>query len=341
MAGRMAPLGFLFVVLAVSRIAIAEEPRRIDVMLAADAEVARSVLPVLRESLTRQGLKMVATVVPRIEPRQLVRSSPDHSAAGLVASLWLDLAATPAAMYLVASRDGLVYFRPLAVRARPDAVELELIRFVVDSAVQAILTGHPVGVSRNEFEKSLTAVPATTTPPAPVVSPPWPRWAIAAGYSGTMLSSTVISQGPDLNAELRWRRLRLGVTLSQQLPFTVTGAGARARLVSSGLRAFAAVPVAIGSHARASFGVGAGVDATHVAPEAVGATAAYWVTDPLLLALGTLQRALGRLIASVDVGVELDLVAARYSVIDAGATLVVWRPQRWRPFAAARVGLSF
>jgi hypothetical protein len=219
--------------------------------------------------------------------------------------------------------------RPLAVQADPDPVELELIRLVVDSSVEAILKGRALGVSRDEFERSLAPAPAPEpepepapeSEPAPAPEPapePAPKrapkpesepapepepesepepeftWAIAAGYSGTMLSADSVAHGPELGAERRWPRLRLGMTLSQHFQQTVTRADVGMGLLSSGIRVSVALPKTITSHLSASFGLGAGVDATLVTPNGNGAKSAFWVTDPLVRAMATLEHAFGR-----------------------------------------------
>ena len=122
---------------------------------------SRKFVAVLRGSLDRQDVDLVAVSADRIDPLDIARCPLDRSPTGPVAHLWLDLTASQPTMYLLDVRSGLVYVRPLAVHADPDAVELELIRFVVDSSVEAILKGRALGVSRDEFERSLA------TPPAP------------------------------------------------------------------------------------------------------------------------------------------------------------------------------
>jgi hypothetical protein len=260
-----------------------------------------------------------------------------------VIQLWLDLAAKQPTMYLVDARSGLVYVRPIAVHADPDTVEVELIRFVVESSVEAMLQGSALGVSRDEFERSLSPpeVPVTLpwSPPAATVKQH--RWALAVGYSGTMLASDVVAHGPELGAELRQHNLRLGVTLLQRLPLTVTREGIDTRLISSGVRIHAAMAIALGSHTSASVGIGVGLDATHVAPAGIGAASAFWVTDPLVLALTTLERTFGGVIVSAHLGMEWDALASRYSASRADGTAVLWTPLRFRPTAALRMGWSF
>ena len=342
----------LLALLVLSRRAAAEEPPRVEVVVAAGADVSDSVLAVLRDSLARRGLAVDATVVPRIDPMQLVRPAATTAAPSPVARVWLDLLSPQPTMYFVTEPSGLVYVRPLAVHPAPDTVELELIRFVVDGAVQAILEGQPLGVTRAEFERSLAPpVPPAPAPPQPAApAPPRvpPKWVFGAAYSGARLAAGVLAHGPAVTGEVLWPRLRLGVTLLQRFPVSLSSAdvtasnpAVSASLVSSGVRLFAAVPARLTARLWASAGVGAGVDVTRVAPAGTGATAPFWVSDPLLLGIATLEHFFGRVVAGIDAGVELDLLAPRYAAIRPGETVAVWTPARWRPFATARLGIVF
>jgi len=331
---------------ALPRGGIAADRERVNAVLAGDPAALERVIAALRGSLDRRGVDLAAVDAARIDPLDVARSSVDRSAAGPVACLWLDLTAKRPTIYLLDVRSGLVYSRALPISSDPDAVELELIRLVVDSSVEAILKGRALGVSRDEFERSLAPAPAPEAAPKPKPAQepkpePESRWAIAAGYSGTMLSSDSVAHGPELSAERRWRHLRLGVILSQQLPLTVTRSEVDMRLLSSGIRFVATFPAAITSHLSASFGLGAGVDATHVSPRGNGAQPAFWATDPLVAAMATLERAFGAAVVSVRVGVDLDLLATRYLVARADATSVLWSPWRWRPAAALQLGFAF
>jgi len=96
-------------------------------------------------------------------------------------------------------------------------------------------------------------------------------WAIAAGYSGTMLSADSVAHGPELGAERRWPRLRLGMTLSQHFQQTVTRTDVGMGLLSSGIRVFVALPKTITSHLSRRLDWGR-VDATLVTPNGNGAS---------------------------------------------------------------------
>jgi hypothetical protein len=131
------------------------------------------------------------------------------------------------------------------------------------------------------------------------------------------------------------------VTLLQQLPLAVTRGDLDMRLLSSGIRIVAAFPTAITSHLSASLGLGAGADATRVTPRGNGAQPAFWATDPMLVAMATLEHAFGAAVVSVRIGVDMDLLATRYLVARSDATSVLWTPWRWRPSAALRFGFAF
>ncbi|HVT08307.1 MAG TPA: hypothetical protein VHO67_12690 [Polyangia bacterium] len=343
---RSGRLGALLALLVFAGPAAAQAPPRVEVVVAADPAVAGGVAGALHDSLARQGLGVDTSVAPQIEPAQLVHPPEARTAVGLVARVWLDLSAAQPTMYFLSEPSGLVYVRPLAVHSAPDAVELELIRFVVGGAVQALLEGQPLGVTRAEFARSLAVPPPPPPPPAAVAIPP--RWMIGAAYSAARLSAGVIAHGPGLIGARLWPRLHLGVILLQRLPVTLDSpaAGATsppvsASLTASGVRLFAARPAHLTPRLWASAGLGAGVDVTRVAPGGPGATPAFWVTDPLLLGMGSVQRAFGRFVAGVDAGVELDLIAPRYSALRPGQSVTVWTPARWRAFAGVRLGLLF
>lgn len=355
MLGALAGWGrfaLLLAVFALGRRAIAEEAPRLEVVIAAGPAVSESILAVLRDSLARRGLEIEATVVPRIDRLQLVRPPAGGTAAAAVARVWLDLMEPQPTMYFVTEPSGLVYVRPLAVHPAPDTVELELIRFVVDGAVQAILEGQPLGVTPAEFERSLAAPvvvpPVPPRSPAPTVRKARPKWVIAAGYSAARMSLGVVAQGPGLTAELQWPRLRLGVALLQRFPVTLSSPEVSpsspevsAVLVSSGARLFAALPARLTARLSASVGIGAGVDVTRVTPAGTGATPTFWVSDPMVLGIVTVQQSFGRIVAAVDAGVDFDLIAPRYSAVRPGQSVAVWTPERWRPFATARLGIAF
>ncbi|HVY41183.1 MAG TPA: hypothetical protein VHM31_24770 [Polyangia bacterium] len=331
--------------------AVAQDPPRVQVVVAAAPAVAATVAGAVRDSLARKALAVDAAEVARVDPSQLVRPPDARTPVALVARVWLDLVSAQPTMYFVTEPSGLVYVRPLAVHAAPDAVELELIRFVVGGAVQAILEGQPLGVTRAEFARSLAAPAAAAgamPPMRPATTVVSPRWAIAAEYAGARLSSGVVAHGPALVAMRLWPRLQLGVVLLQRFPVTLnspaagtTNPAVSASLTTSGVRLFAALPARLTPRLWASAGLGAGIDVTHVEPGGRGATSAFWVTDPLVLAAASVQRAFGRLLAGVDAGVELDLIAPRYSALRPGQSVTVWTPARWRPFAGARLGVLF
>ena len=185
-------VGLLFLlvgaVAALPRAGAAQEREHINAVLAGDPTASDRVLAVLRSTLDRQGVDLVAVSADRIDPLDVARCPLDRSPTGPVAHLWLDLTAGPPAMYLLDVRSGLVYVRPLAVHPDPDVVELELIRLVVDSSVEAILKGRALGVSRDEFERSLA--------PAPVACGPGPGFGSSHRYREPSSGRVGLGKGP-------------------------------------------------------------------------------------------------------------------------------------------------
>ena len=141
--------------------------------------------------------------------------------------------------------------------------------------------------------------------------------------------------------ELRRPHLNLSITLSQRFPLTLTDKDVTTHLLSSGIRMVVAVPASVGPHLLGSIGLGTGIDATHVSSAGPGATTGFWATDPLILAMTSLERAWGATWVSASAGVELDLLATRYLVTRSDGTSTAWTPLRWRPFVALRAVRAF
>ena len=330
---------------ALSPAAAADERRSVMAALAARPEVIERLVPLLRATLDSQGLDLTAVNAPSIDVEDSVRAVPDWSTSGPLAYLWLDLLSKQPTMVLVEPRSSLVHVRSLAVHADPDVVETELIRFVVHSSLEAILKGQALGVPRESLAREKVETPAAA--PAQVASVDRTparapsKWTLGGGYSAAMLSGDSVMHGPELTLGLRRPNLHVGVTLLQSLPLTVTRDGLSTQLVSSGLRVVAAYPAAIGARTSASIGVGAGVDATHVAPSGSGATPAFWATDPLVVGVAEIERAWGGALVSACAGVDWDLLDTHYLVTRQNGTSSLWSPWRWRPFLALHVAHKF
>jgi hypothetical protein len=81
------------------RLLAAEERQHINAVLAGEPAVIEKVVAVLRGSLDRQGLDLVAVSAARIDPLYIARLPIDRSSTGPVAHLWLDLTAGQPTMY--------------------------------------------------------------------------------------------------------------------------------------------------------------------------------------------------------------------------------------------------
>lgn len=346
---------FLIALLFASSGEAAEAQRpSIQFTLAASPPTAVKVSAVLRDSFARRSWVLELRTVPSIDPHAIAARGfhqPQSSA-------WLDLVGPRKALYLVDENQGLVYTRELDVHESPDAVELELVTFVVESSIEAMQAGDIRGVPRAEFERQLAALDAAKPPSADAAaSPPKPpartketiaspaqrgaRLALAGGYHGELIGDLVFGHG--LFVAARWQPLRLGLeaSLRTQWPVHVTDADLDVRLWSSDLRLRAALPVPIGQHVVLQLGLGGGWEVTRVVPADGGGVAPFWASAPLLSGFAAVERSWGRFFVSMRLDLDVELIRVRYRTRRAGGTSTDWRPHLLRPSAAALVGVRF
>ena len=349
-AWRALLIGLVAQLLWLPGLAHAAPRRAVQAVVAGEPAVFQRITSLLRASLGRQGLVLSATRVSRIDPLDAVSIASEPSPDLPVAYLWLDLTVKPAILILVEAKSRLVYAQQLRVHPDPDEVETELIRFVVDQSLEAILSGSTPGVTPKEFRKSLTPQKATPAPPKPQPTLASPRressarttrWAFTAGYSLDALGADALLHGPEFGLQLRLPRLQLQLRIAQRLPLGLTRGQASLRLVSSAARAIAAYPLPLGQGFTLSPGLGAGIDVTRVTPAVNGAVPAFWASDPLLVSQLALEQKWGALLLSGYGGVEWDLVASRYSITRSAGEETVWSPSRVRPCAGVSFGYSF
>jgi hypothetical protein len=297
----------------------------------------------LGDSLARQGLDLVVTTADKIGADEVTRST--GGGEHVVARFRLDLTSFPLAkLYLLDGDRRRVYVRWLSLPRGLDPVAVELIRFVVESSVEAIRAGHDIGVSREEYDRSLNAPvgqPATSAlaPPAsPPLRPPALELVTAIKYEGTLMARGHYQQGPGISLGARLPHLWIGADLLARLPMTIVGDTADARIWAGALRVTGAIPLISSRQASLAAGLGAGIDVSRIRPAASRAdlTAAppFWATSPFLRLFAAIERDFGRLSLAAVIGVDIDLLGERYVVADASGKQEVFVPERARPLAA-------
>jgi hypothetical protein len=301
----------------------------------------------LGDSLGRQGLGLALTRADRITADEVTRvvGRAEH----VVARFRLDLTSLPLAkLYLLDGERRRVYVRWLSLPRGLDPVAVELIRFVVESSVEAIRAGRDIGVSREEYDRSLKApagplAPSALGPPAsPPLRPPAVELVAAIKYESTLMARGHYQQGPGISLGARLPHLWIGADLLARLPMTIVGDTADARIWAGAMRVTGAIPLISSRLASLAAGLGAGIDVSQIRPGAsradLTATPSFWATSPFLRLFTAVERDFGRLSVAAVIGVDIDLLGERYVVAEASGKQEVFVPGRARPLAAILLG---
>jgi hypothetical protein len=222
---------------------------------------------------------------------------------------------------------------------------------VVSSSVETILAGRPLGVSREEFTRSLEPPPPVRSEPKVEVAQPPPSvrpsidFAAAAFYEGSLAGSTTPIDGPGLRIGARRGRLWVGLGVTGDLPSAVAGVGATIHLTSLALRLSVGhiFPVRYGLALVAA--LGAGVDLTRVRSEStqldVTPAGEFLTKDLVVRPSAEIQRRFGKLGIGAMAALDIDPIGSKYVVTATPGTQPVWAPWRVRPVIALLVGVAF
>lgn len=256
----------------------------------------------------------------------------------IVARVWLDLADTQRAYLYVANASERFIVRAVPLENGYDEVARESLAHILESVVDALLSGADIGVTREIAEKQLAerlpAVPA----PSPVVPPPAPsspaakrvRVTVAAYYRASAWSGDDLVHTPGLGVGLAFPRAEraLAATIwlwaSAIVPFTWEGERAGAAFRGMSLRVVAGVEGRVGRRVRLRALVGPGLDAVEVRSRPnvpILAVRPFWVLAPMATVLGMIDVHLGGPIAIFfAAGAETDLAGTHYDILLADGT---------------------
>ena len=355
---------FLLIVCGAARPAATAETsstkRRVELVVAPplESDEMRRFETALRAALGSKGLAVESSRKPALTPEAVVlatTASPDE-AASIVARVYVDFAAADhAALFLIDPRRGRIHVRQVKLDHGFDAVAREGALFVIEQSVNAILEGREIGVSREEFQRSMAApAPPPAVPPPPPPAPSVPaapppadatRLLLAGGYDGAALGSGVYQHAGKVVVGARLARAQISVAARVAAPVSIAGAGVAADLWASGVSLSGAVRLLTRANLSISAGLGAGLDFTRVTPRVTApdlqAEGAFWAPGPLLRAFVGIERLFGNLSVSVALGAEALLLAERYTVRTGDSVRDVFVPRRIRPEAALLVGVLF
>jgi hypothetical protein len=305
------------------------------------------------------------SAVPAIEPRDVVR--PPASRGEAAVRVWIDLTRPRSTRLYFANAAGARFLvRDLSLSTSFDAVDREAVGQVLELAVSALLEDDRVGLSRQQMESLLGAVPEAPRPPAPppkdAVPPPVPAWRptldVAVSYTVQAFADAVpVAHGPglavDVGAVHGPLALSLWTTGQYQVPQSFEQSGVGIELSALAVRAgfegaLRIAPRRAGrlfSETFAGVRLGAGVDFVRVRPFAPASdpglmlSAPYWRTVPVLVAGVRFVVSVGDDVEVVaEPMVDFVLTRAHYDVMAAGGSSTLLSPFTVRPGATLAVG---
>jgi hypothetical protein len=332
-----------------SATAIGDDAARpaVDVVLAGADELSGSALrTTLSRSLERLGADVAFREVATMSAREVATSQKPTVAV----TVWIDLGTLKAAtVYVTAGTN--VFARRFDLGRPLDSVALDLLDVVVSSSVETILAGRPLGITREEFTRSLEPTPAgrpevhvATQPPSPKTGPSI-AFTAAASYEGSLVGPTMPADGPGLRIDARRGRIWIGVGWSGYLPFEVAGGGATIHLMSQALRLSAGRIFLVRSRTALIVALGAGLDVTRVRSVStqldVAPAAEFFSTDVVVRPSMEIERRIGKLMIGATAGLDIDPIGSAYVIQTVPETRPLWTPWRVRPFLALSVGIAF
>ena len=333
--------------------------KQVDLIVGATAGDTQLLEPPIREMLVGKGLEVAATRKRTITTQDVAAAiaPPQETSAKTttptIARVLLDFTvAGEATLLLIDPNRGRVFARRMVLANGLDAVARASVRFVIEQSIDAILEGRDIGVSREEFQRSVAPPPpiAAPPPPPPVAPPPPPppperRLLLAGGYEGVAMGAGEYQHAAKIALAMRFNRLRLGAAARLTAPMSISGDGVQADLWTIGASVFGAARLLGSDDFAVSVGAAVGLDGTRAQPTVttpdVKPVASFWSGGPLLQAFAEIQRVFGSVAVALVVGAEAHLLAERYTVRTDTETRDVFVPRRLRPVAAVLVGVSF
>jgi hypothetical protein len=333
--------------------------RQVELIIGATANEMQLLEPSIRELLAAKGLAVATTrkrSVTTLDVAAAIAPPQEATATPTVARVLLDFTVPgQATLLLIDPRRGRVYARQMALAHGLDAVARASVRFVVEQSIDAILEGRAIGVSREEFQRTVAPPPAAVEAPppplapapvpAPAAEPPRSQWQLAAGYEAVALGSGDYQQGAKLLLAARFARVHVVAAARLAAPLSIAGDGVQARLSTAGVSASAAGNLLQRAELSVRVGLGVGLDLTYVEPTVTAPdlqpVPAFWARGPWVAPFAEIERLFGKLSVALALGAEIHPLAERYTVRTASETREVFAPRRVRPAASLLVGVVF
>ena len=337
-------------------------PRVIDLVLAAEPEQADRLDSSVSELLLGIDVLVRPRRVEQVDPREVVDPPPSPPPA--LARVWVELDETQATLYLADAPWERVLVRRVPMEAGLGEASREQLAQIIHTAVEALLAGARIGLSRAEAREELVdepepppPEPPPEEPPAPPPPPP-PRPGLRLSTDiGLGWSLQLWADGPKVrHAPLVHVHVAVGEATVR--PYAAVGADLRwsqrteAQLVDielsgADVRFEAGVDADLAPGLTGSVGGGVTLDVASVRPQgreaspAVAGGESDVLTTMLSLRAGLRYRLLPHWWMGGGVVVDLDLIDTRYVVLEGGRERVVLDPWSIRPAPWLAAGYAF
>jgi hypothetical protein len=332
-----------------------EAERTIEVTIAGHPETTAALRTGIIEFSSRRSVQVTWAHAPAIHPRDVLASTPSGSTA--FARIWLDVTSPEqAVLYIADTTSDRFLLRVVPLDAGYDEVARESLGNIVESAIDALLAGADIGVSREAAEEQVARQigPVKEPPPRKLVAPPRqappPEPAPSAapgvccgwwvGYRGhTLRGQEALQHGPELGVALMARDEGISpaafISLGYRLPSEWKGDALTLELHGAGARAWFGMRAVSGAF-RGYLGAGLGFEATRVEARArtaeVSPRGPTWTAAPMALGVvGVGWGLTSALELTLTGAAEFDLLGHHFDVLSTTGTETVLEPWAVRP----------
>jgi hypothetical protein len=329
--------------------------KQVELIIGAQANEGGLLEPSIREMLVPKDLTVVTTRKVVVTAQDVAAAiAPPKEERPSLARVLLDFTNPgQGTLFLIDPRRGRVYVRRMALPHGLDAVARASVRLVVEESIDAILEGREIGVSREEFERSVLPPPpvvetarAPTVPaPPPAPAPTSPRLLLAAGYELVVMGSGEYQQALKVALGARLARVQIAAAARLAAPVSIAGDGAQARLSAGAASVSAAGRLVSAGALSVMAGLAAGLELTRVEPAVtlpdLQPAQAFWALGPFVQPFAEVQRIFGNVSVALAVAADIHPLAERYTIRTGGEARDIFLPMRVRPAAALMIGVLF
>lgn len=342
-----------FLVVALVGAPASAQPRAVDLVFIGDATDASGLTLVLTELLDRLEVELRrGPIRTALDAREVL--TPDPEAPPALARVWIEAGEERTTLYLVDGDWERILVRHVPLEDGLDEVGREQVAHIVYAAVEALIAGARIGLTRDQARQEL-GVPAPPPPPEPPPPPPEPpppppeppppselSGDVSFGYLGQLFADgATLRHAVGARGALLVGRRSPRLALSFAVDFFPTtgheGAGVQLGLRSWVLRFEAGVDFELSESTSVRATGGLGVDLTSVEPAGAGdapirLSEAFDAVGPLLVLRGGVHQQIWEWLGvSGGLLLDVDLVDARYVVAGEDGDLPVIDPWLVRP----------